>query len=944
MAMTKTRRHLSRIAVAAVILAAMAPLARATDWPQAHSDVPADPAIRFGVLPNGMRYAVMHNATPKGAVALRLEIGAGSLQESDAQQGLAHFLEHMAFRGSRNVPENEVWPGLQRLGMTIGADANAQTGWTQTDYQFTLPHNDDASVDTGLMRLREIASELTLVQRAMDDERGVILSEERLRDTPAFRAQKALLALAFPNSLATRRYPIGLVDNVKHAPVSLIRQFYDAYYRPDRAIVIAVGDFDAKAMEAKIAARFGTWRPVGAAGGDPALPPPGQRAAASDLFVDPGVSSGIRFVWVSPQLPDTKAREREDMAELVALQILGYRLNDIAGGPQHPFTDVRTGQTTLFHNASLTSVSLVTRPQDWRVALDAADTAVRRLDRFGVTDGELARARDEILAQFQTLAAQAETRPSAPLADLIADETDQDGVVSSPAFDLEFANAVFKDMTADTVNRALHAMMRDRGPAVLVTSPIPVEGGREAVAAALAALEKAPLTAETARASVVWPYNSFGVPGTVAERTEDKTFGASFIRFANGVRLNVKTTHFATGDVVVRVRVGNGRLGLSPRVDTPRWAVAHGYVEGGLKGIAYEDMNRVLAGKVFRVQAGITDDALVLSGETRIADLPTQLQVLAAYVSAPGWRAGAFEQARTRELNELDRQGSSPGGVARRDIAALLRGGDRRWMAPSPAELAAAKPQDLEDMLAPILASAPIEITLAGDISADDATRAVAMTFGALPHRAAATPPTHNRLTLHFPPPTRTAIVLHHRGRPDQAMAIVAWPTTDRYDRKAVAALRVLRGVVETRVTDQLRVRDGATYDPDAEENPSLTFPGFGYFLVAAQVPPDKIDLFASTVSGIEADLKTHPVSPDELDRAKKPTVESFLAYRQTNDYWAEILATAPTDPRMAELFRTVISDIEAVTAADIQHAAQAYLTDATAWRLDITPEPSPAR
>jgi len=239
------------VALGALVLAGV-PRAAAADWPQQHSDVPADKSVLFGTLPNGMRYAITRNATPKGAVSMWLNIASGSLQESDAQQGLAHFLEHMAFRGSRHVPEAEVWPGLQRLGMAIGADANAGTAQNYTVYQFNFPRSDAATIDAGLLRLRDIASDLTLAQTAMDAERGAILSEERLRDTPAYRAAKQMVQLFFPNDVLNSRWSIGQTDVIKNAPVALVRDYYNAFYRPDQATLIVVGEIDPAEIGAKI--------------------------------------------------------------------------------------------------------------------------------------------------------------------------------------------------------------------------------------------------------------------------------------------------------------------------------------------------------------------------------------------------------------------------------------------------------------------------------------------------------------------------------------------------------------------------------------------------------------------------------------------------------------------------------------------------------------------
>ncbi|HEY5210904.1 MAG TPA: insulinase family protein [Stellaceae bacterium] len=938
----RLRFLLAGILAVSAIAVALPRAARAADWPQAHSDVPADPAVKFGTLPNGMRYAIMRNTTPKGAVSMRLGIEAGSLEESDAQQGLAHFLEHMAFRGSRHVPEAESWPGLQRLGMGVGADVNASTAWTQTLYQFNLPRNDATTVDTGLMRLREIASELTLDQRAMDDERGVILSEERLRDTADFHRMKAVLGLAAPDSLAVKRYPIGLTDIIKKAPVTLIRDFYQAYYRPERATLIVVGDVDPKTMEAKIVAKFGDWKPVGPAGSDPAQAPPAPRQPEAALLVAPG-SAMIYLEWVSPQKPDTKARERAELIQLVGMQILSYRLQDLASGPQHPFAETRVGHDRLFHTTNLDMATLLIRPQDWTIALNAGITAVRRLEKFGVTAGEMKRASEEILAQLQNAAAQAKTRPSPQIADLIANSVDEGEVFTGPIEDLAAGTTILKDLTVEAVNAGVRTLMNDHGPLALVASPVPIAGDKAAVSAALAAAEKAPLTAETARASVVWPYTSFGAPGTVVERKSIADFDTTFLRFANGVRLSVKPTKFATGEVVVDVRVGNGRQGLSPDKDTPRWAIGRGFIQGGMKAISYQDMNRVLAGKVFQAQASMGDDGLVFWGRTRTADLLTQMQVVAGYITAPGWRADAFDRARTSAIDELAEAGGTPSGVLSLNIAGLLHNGDRRWMAPAPAELAAAQPQALEALLAPTLAASPIEVTMAGDITVDAAIQAVATTLGALPNRAAPVAPSPASLAVHFPPATATPVVLHHTGRADQGIAAIAWPTPDAFDMDARADLRVLKSVLDTRIMDQLRVRDGATYSPDTRLGASHIFPGYGYLMAASELPSAKMPLFFSVMASITADLAAKPISADELERARKPTVESIITDRQTNDYWADALIGAQADPRLLEALRHTLPNLQRVDAAAIQHVAATYLTAAKAWKLEITPKSVPA-
>src|SRR3954469_8188421 len=165
--------------VLALALAALASPAFATVWPK--SDIPADPAVTFGVLGNGMRYAIMHNNTPTGAVSIRMRMATGSMQESPEQRGLAHFLEHMAFRGSAHVPDKGIERTLSQMGLSFGADINATTDQEETIYQFDLPQSTGPILETAMGYMREIASNLTLDPAAAKTEAGVVLSELRLR-------------------------------------------------------------------------------------------------------------------------------------------------------------------------------------------------------------------------------------------------------------------------------------------------------------------------------------------------------------------------------------------------------------------------------------------------------------------------------------------------------------------------------------------------------------------------------------------------------------------------------------------------------------------------------------------------------------------------------------------------------------------------------------------
>ncbi|HEY1751578.1 MAG TPA: insulinase family protein [Caulobacteraceae bacterium] len=911
-------------------------------WPQARSDLKADPAIRFGALPNGMRYAIMRNATPPGQVSMRLRFDVGSLMERDDQQGLAHFLEHMAFNGSTNVPtRGDMVKDLERLGLAFGADTNAGTNFASTIYKFDLPKSDDQTVDTSLMLLREIAGNLTLDQTAMDQERGVILSEERLRDTPGYRVTKARFGFNMPGQLPPERFPIGQVSVIQSAKVDRLADIYHRYYRPERATLVVVGDIDPDIMEAKIKGRFGDWRGQGPAGADPALGKVAPRDTDYQLAVEPGSPTTVDLEWVTPPdlAPDTAAKRRRQIVEQLGLAVLNRRLATLSRDPSPPFISAGAFRGNQVRAERVTGVLALAQPDHWKEAMAAVETEVRRAVQYGVRPDELARELTESEAALKLGVAGASTRRTASLAGEIVGSLDDADVVTSPGDDLALFNAATKDLTAAEVSEALKAVFVGGGPLVFVSSPDPIAGGVAAIRTAYTADRAGAVSAPEAPRQVDWPYGTFGPAGKVVSRQEVTDLDTVFVRFANDVRLTVKPTKFRDDQVLVSVRFGDGLESLPSNRQTITWA-ASAFTEGGLRQISADDTERALAGQVYGASFGTDADAFSLSGSTRPSDLPTQLQVLAAYVSDPGWRPEAFQRLKTVGATLEDQYAATDSGVLSRDLGGLLHAGDRRWTFPSRTEIGAATGAELKAMLAPALASSPIEVDVVGDITVDKAIDAVADTFGALPARPDRTAPLPPAHATGFPAPTPAPIVETHTGRPDQGIAFIAWPSTDFYaDPEGARINTVLGRVLQLRLTDRLRLKEGVTYSPSAGAAASTVFPHYGYISAEMEAPPNRLDGFFTDVAEIAADLRAKPVTDDELERAKKPALDALEKAQATNEYWLSGLAGAQADPRRLTLLRSVDAQLERVTAADVEKAAQTYLRDAAAWKLEIRPK-----
>jgi zinc protease len=921
--------------------AAAAPSRAAAAPPVAASDLPSDPAVRAGVLPNGMHYRIMRNATPPRNASLRLRIDAGSMYETDDQRGLAHFIEHMVLNGPKNVPEGEFVRRLERAGLKFGPDTNARTEFEQTVYMLDLPETDAATVDTALFLLREVAGEATLAPSAIDSERGIILSEERTRATPQYRAALDQYGYLLRGDLLPSRFPIGSTEVIRAAQRDRFARFYDAYYRPERATLIAVGDFDPEAMEAKIRAQFGTWKGRGKPG--PELPAAklGARKSEAHVFVEPGVGTQVSVNWVRPHdsRPDSKAVEQQKMIELLGLQIINRRLERIASSSANPpFIGAGAGRNDFAKRGEVVSIVAATQPGQWQAGLAAIDQEQRRAAQFGFAQAELDREVQAIRAALGAAAAGAATRTSPVLAEGLVKAVNDQDVFTTPAFDLSLFEETVRGLTADKVAQATRQLFSGAGPLLYLTSPAPVEGGDTALLAAYAADQKSAVAATEFQQAKDWPYQSFGTPGTVAERHELDGLGATAIRFQNGVRLTVKPTDFRKDEVLVSVRIGDGLLDLPADRPNPSWALNAGaLVLGGPAKITYEDLQQVLSSKVYGVAFGIGEDAFVLNGKTRPQDFATQLQVLAAYVSDPSWRASGWDRLRAYSGTIQDQLATTPGGVFARDAGVLLHSGDSRWATPTREQMATSKIDEGKALLAAPFASGPMEIVIVGDISVDEAVRQVAATFGALPPRGAPTIAATAK-TANFP--AGGLVRRTHKGRADQGLAFVAWPTNGFYaDQKRTRTLNLLGNVLELRLIDEIREKQGTTYSPDATHSASQTFPSYGYLAAQIEAPPEKLDPFLADVAKIAASIRDTPVTADELQRARKPLIENIQRQRASNEWWLTQLANAQTNPGVSESIREGIAQYEALTPADIQQAARQYLVDAKAWKMEIVPE-----
>ncbi|MBI1237300.1 MAG: insulinase family protein [Alphaproteobacteria bacterium] len=925
----------------AVMPAVAASALQGDGFAQDRSDIPADPGVRYGQLENGLRYAIMVNDTPPDTASIRLAFNAGSMVEEDDQRGLAHFIEHMAFNGTLNVPEGEMVALLERYGLQFGPDTNAGTNREYVVYQLDMPEVDDETVDTGLFIMRETASNMSLDIEAIDRERDIILSEERVRNTPVRRWSNALMEFRYPDSLVARRDAIGIPEVIRTAPREAFTRYYDAYYTPDRAMLVIVGDIDADRVEAEIAETFADWSPSES---EQAPPLAGvvdtDRGFETGYFHDPEFFTVLTVESVQPDTieADTVASRFDGLLDSLATSIVSRRFSTIINTGTSPLLQGGAGYSTDEYGfAARANILAVAQPDRWEEGLALVEQELRRALEHGFTQAELDEQLTNLRTALETAAEQAGTRASSSLSDALWGSWRYNQVFSHPADTLARYNGLEDNIMLEAVNAAFREQWAGNGPLVFLATSLEIDDAEARIAAVWNESAQTDVEAMEEAELAAWAYEDFGAPGEIAARTEIADLGVTRLVFENGVRVSLKPTDFEND--VIRINMTFGRGDIEPRevavVDTVASSV---FTSGGLEAHSFDDLSRILAGRNVGGGFGVGAGSFTMSATTTPADLGLQFQLLAAYMTAPGYRPESLAQFQA-SLPELRRNlGSTPAGIRSRDVARMLRSGDPRYGFPTEAETGAVDLDDVRAFLTPALQNAPIEITVVGDFEEQAVIDAIAGTIGALPARADDWPDYPENRILEFPEPTDDPIRLTHNGGDDQALVNVYWPTTDDSDIRTSRVIRLMRAVMALKLTERLREGEAFTYSASSSNVESFHHPEYGYLYVGADIRVENIDPVYEAIGQIAADMANGEITDDELLRARRPLLEQIQNAFESNPAWLGWLSQSFEYPERLDRIRTITDDYSDITLEEIVTAARTYLVDETAYRVTILP------
>jgi zinc protease len=921
----------------ALLLLVAAPVSAAGDssWFYRNSDIAPDPAWTFGTLPNGLRYAVRRNAVPEGQVSVRLRIEAGSLHEEEKERGWAHFVEHMAFRGTKNFGDGEVRETWQRLGASFGSDTNASTEPTQTVYMLDLPRADRASLDTSLRLLADMADTALFDPKIVDAERGVVLSEYGRRTELAVKLREMMTPLFFGGLKYAQRDTIGTEATLKGADPAGLKAFYERWYRPDRATLVMVGDSDPKLMEELIAARFGGWKPSGPAPREPDYGKPTEAPQRTAAIAYPGSPHFATLSWIRPYrpVPPSKAREQRNLARTLAARILNRRLEAKARG-EATFLNAQVQYENSVNVADYTQMSVMAKEGRWQQGLIEAYAILADALKTPPSQGEIDREMENIRTAGRAAVQGDPTQRSQVRAGRLINAIDGNSIISTAQIQLALFEELAPGLTPQALQSALKDMFQGSGPRLAMLSPAPVAGIDQALAAAEAA---APAARQADRRVSIDDLPPLGPPGREVSRQRIADLDSTIVRFANGSSLVFKQTGFDKGSVNVSLRFGRGMAALAADRKWPAW-MAPLLGSTGVGPFDLDGLERLLTGRRMSISFDLDDEALVLRGATRAEELGDQLRLLATKIVAPHFDAALFQRSKISALESYDLAFSSASARMGREFGAVARGNDPRWQPFDKAEIERLRHEDFEAFMKPLLAQGPIEAVIVGDVDIETAVAAMLKTVAALPERSEVQAPAAS-LKVRPPSASKEPIRFTHQGDRNQAYAALGWTTFGGTDgRRERRALGLAANIAQARLMERLRDSEGASYSPSATVQTSFQFKDWGFFFAGSEIRPERAELFFRLAREIVADLAAQPASADEWQRAINPVLTGIERRLKTNAYWAGALEDWSREPWPIEHARTYLADYKSLTPEEVRLAVAKYVADEGDWSILVLP------
>lgn len=918
------------------------------------SPIPADKDVRTGKLENGMTYYIRHNEKPKGQADFYILHDVGAIQENDSQQGLAHFLEHMAFNGTKNLPGKQLTEYLETIGVKFGANLNASTSWDRTNYLIKdVPTSREGVIDTALLILHDWSHFIALEPEEIDSERGVIMEELRTRDGADWRSMLEMLKAIGKDSKYAQRNLIGYLEGLKSFKYKELEDFYHQWYRPDYQAVVIVGDIDVDAVEGKLKSLMSDIAaPAADASQKEDYTVPENEEPIVSIYTDPEMQgSKVQLFIKRPALPEQYNNliygEMLDIVQSYMISMENARLQELSMKPDAPFLGGGMASGDILGAIPTQDLTVfVAMTQDGKLpeGFEAIYTEMEKVRRYGYTQSEFERAQNDLMRQAErTYANRNDVRNNEYVQRYLNNYT-RNTPIPDAQTEWQLDSMLIKMVDVNAVNAFAQQIITPTNQVIVITAP-EKEGVVNPTAEQILAIR------EKVAGSEVEAYEDTTVKeplipeGTqlngspVKKTTEDATLGTTEWTLKNGVKIVVKPTTYKADEVRMNA-LAKGGLSVLPNEEFYMGEMMPAINSmSGVGKFSATDLKKQLSGKSASVQPSVTNYASVMNGVCSPKDLETMLQLLYLNFTQPRFDQNDYNTLMKMVRSQLDNVKSNPDYIVQEKLIDVTYGNNYRRQMISPEIIDTFKFEQLPAIYAKLYPGAESFVfTFVGNVDLETLKPLVEKYIGSIP--VAKKPmtyvddkcaPVKGEVTEDFSiTMQQPKVSVHYYFSGDMP-----------YTFKNKAALTFLTQALNSRYLISIREEKGGTYGvgvrASTEYIPHQTYDMTISFDTNQEMADELREIVMQELQNI---AENGPLTED-IEKTREFLLKSWKNSLEQNASWMNYIQAKYGSG--LEYMKDYEQAIASLTNADVQAMAKKILADGNLVKVIMRPETAKA-
>ncbi len=906
--------------------------------------IPPDPSIRIGKLDNGLTYYIKQNKKPEQRMELRLAINAGSICETDNQQGLAHFCEHMCFNGTKNFPSNKMISMLEEMGVKFGAELNASTSFDQTVYMLKVPTDSIEWINRGFQVLEDWAHQVSLDDSEISKERGVIIEEWRLGLGADDRMQEKYIPVVLKGSKYAERLPIGKVDVIRSFPDDTLRAFYKSWYRPDLMAVVVVGDINPDLAEKKVKEYFGRIPKAVNAPARVEYSVPGNKEPLISIVTDKEATGFDATVFFKhPRSKDiTYGDYRNQLMRILFTNMLNNRLQEISQKPEAPFMYAGAGYGQFISRSSdVYSLSVGAKENQIEKSLDLVLTENERVKSFGFTSTELEREKKNILTEYESMAKESDKTESASYADEYVRNYLTGECIPGIKTEFEITKEYLPSITLEDVNSLGKKWTTDENVVVLITAQekdqikIPSENEVKDIIRSVHA-KKLDAYVDAVTDSPLLTEIPAGTK--IIKRTDDSVFGITEIIFSNGTRIILKPTDFKNDEILLSA-YSPGGTSLVPDKDIMSASLATSIIiQSGLGDYDFTALQKKLSGNTAKLTPYLTDLTEGVSGACAPKDIETMLQLNYLYFTRIRRDENAYNSFVSKIRNMIKPMRVNPQVIFQDTLAKVISMNSPRVISvPSDAQLDQINLDRSVSIFRDRFADASdFTYIMAGNFKVDSILPLLSKYIGGLP--SIKRKESWKDVTPGFP--TGLIKIDVPRNSEPQGSVAMIWKGSFNWNDRDRLGFSMLMSILSIRCRESMREDQGGVYGVSINGSVSK-LPKPKYSIQATWgCNPANIGKLTETLIGEMDKIKQEGPQDIDLGKVKETMIRERETRTRENSFWLAILQNHYNLGDKLRSLDEYKAFVNSISAADIREIAGKYLDTKNYVQAELTPAP----